>query len=334
MKTLVVPICVWLAIFTGGANGSRAASPQRFQFQQRHMGTVARIVVYAADEDAARAVSSRAFARIAALDAALTDYRDTSELMQLSASAGGPPQRVSDDLFRVLAAAQAIAVATDGAFDATVGPVSRLWRKARAAGTPPGAQELAAATRLVNYRDIELSWEYRTVRLARAGMGLDLGGIGKGFAADEAMRVLRAHGARSSLVVIGGDVVAGDAPPGKDGWQIAIAPLGPGAVAQPATRTLGNVAISTSGDAEQFLEHEGTRYSHVVDPRDGQALTGRRGVTVIARDGATADALATALSVAGPGTGLRIVDRIPGAAALFADEHEGRLREQRSTAWR
>src|SRR5688572_25722225 len=161
MNHLAVPIAVVLLVHATTSSGV----PLRFEFEQRHMGTLARVVVYTRDPETARGLADGAFARIAELDARLSDYRDDSEVMRLCAKAGGPPVGVSGDLLRVLDASLRFARQTDGAFDVTVGPVSRVWRRARAASALPDPQEVAAAQRLVGYQNIELSLERRTVRL-------------------------------------------------------------------------------------------------------------------------------------------------------------------------
>jgi FAD:protein FMN transferase len=306
---------------------------ERFEFAQPHMGTSARLVLYAPDAAAARVAADRAFARIAELDARLSDYREDSELMRLCAQGGGPRVTVSDDLARVLNAAQKVARRSGGAFDVTIGPVSRLWRRARAAGALPDRDELATAQRLVGYRELEVSLERRTVRLKRAGMMLDLGGIGKGYAADAALAVLRAHAVPAALVALGGDIAAGDAPPGESGWRIAIAPLGPGLDTVVASKRLRRAGISTSGDAEQFLERDGVRRSHLIDPATGQARRGRAGVTVVATSATMSDALSTAAGVMGTERGRRLVDDTPGAAALFVEFTAAGVVERRSRRW-
>jgi thiamine biosynthesis lipoprotein len=310
-----------------------AAPSQRFEFAGRQMGTSVRVVLYARDETAAGALADAAFARIRELDSILSDYRDDSELMRLSAGAGGPAVRVSDDLARVLDAAQGVARRSGGAFDVTIGPLSRLWRRARASGILPEAGELAAARRLVDYRCLEVDAERRTARLSRPGMVLDPGGIGKGFAADEALALLRGRGAPSALVSLGGDVAAGDPPPGADGWRIAIEPLGPSSGPSASFRTVRNAGISTSGDAEQYLERDGIRHSHVVDPRSGAARTGRKGVTVVAASATLSDALSTAANVMGPERALPLIEETPGAAALFVELTPAGPRETKSRRW-
>lgn len=314
------------------ASGFSRTTPTRFEFAQSHMGTTVRVVLYTSTEPKARDLADRAFARIAELDGRLSDYRTDSELMALCRAAGGPPVAVSEDLYTVLSAAQDLSRRTSGAFDVTVGPLSRLWRRARVTGELPEPASIEAAKELVGYELMELSAP-RMVRLAKPGMLLDLGGIAKGYAANEAVRTLRDRGVPRALVVVGGDIAAGDAPPGKEGWTIALAPLGPAVSTNISPLTIRHAAVSTSGDAEQYVERNGTRYSHILTPRTGRALEGRSGVTVRAPDGLTADALATAVSVLGPERGLLVVDATPGAAALFLARSAHGIREYRSSRW-
>lgn len=287
------------------------------------MGVPFRIVLYAANDSQARAAASVAFDRLRELDSILSDWDDSSELMRLCARAGdGSWQQVSDDLMRVLELAQRLARRSRGAFDITVGPFVRLWRKARKTSELPRPEELSRAGAAVGIRYVRLRPQERRVLLEKRGMLLDLGGIAKGYAADAALGALRQSGIRSALVDGGGDIAVGDAPPGESGWRIAVAPLsGRG---QPSrVLILANMAVATSGDVWQFVEIGGRRYSHIVDPRTGVGLTDRLSVTVVARSGATADALATAVSVLGPEAGVRLVDETPGCAALILRARNG-----------
>ncbi len=192
--------------------------------------------------------------------------------------------KVSDDLYRVLEAAQQISAETDGAFDVTIGPVTHLWRQRKL----PDAETLSR----VGYRNLVLNPNHRTVFLKIAGMQLDLGGIAKGFAADEALAVLHARGVPIALVAVSGDLAIGDAPPGKEGWTIKL---------EPADRQLilRNVAVSTSGDSEQSVVINGVRYSHIFDPRTGRGVVHHQAISVIAQRGLIADPLATAFNVVG-----------------------------------
>jgi FAD:protein FMN transferase len=298
----------------------------RFEFSEPQMGTVFKIVLYAPDRITALRSSKAAFGRIAALDNTMSDYRADSELMRLCQQAGGPPVKVSEDLFRVLAAAQQIAQQSDGAFDVTVGPVVRLWRMARLSERLPDPERLAHAVELVGYTKLRLDPAARTVQLLQPHMLLDLGGIGKGFAAEEALVVLKRYGITSALVAGGGDIAVSDPPPKKAGWTIGIASLVAPDSSPQRYVVLHHAGISTSGDVEQHVEIAGRRYSHVVDPRTGQALVGRRSVTVIAPDGTTADGLATAVSVLGPERGLELIKSMPGTSALFVQDTDRSLR--------
>lgn len=253
------------------------------------MGVDARIVLYARDRETAEKACSAAFQRIADLDSIMSDYKPDSELMRLCARAGGPPVKISPDLYRVLDRAQEISRRTNGAFDVTVGPVVRLWRQARKFKVLPLPDEIATAKAKVGYRHLHLDPYRRTARLNRKGMLLDLGGIAKGYADDEAQKVLRKFGIKSALVEMGGDIVVSDPPPGQTGWKIRVPNAGDDH--GPKDLVFRNCAVSTSGDTEQFVVLGGKQYSHVVDPRTGWALTNRMQATVVARDGFTSDPL-------------------------------------------
>ncbi|MBN9517659.1 FAD:protein FMN transferase [bacterium] len=296
------------------------AAPARFEFESKHMGTTFRVVLYAADEKAAKAAADAGFARVAALDRCMSDYNRDSELMKLCAAFRtevGPPVPVSDDLFAVLWQARELARRSDGAFDVTVGPVVQLWRHARRTQQLPDKDELAAAMRKVGWRNVELDPVRQTARLLVPGMQLDLGGIAKGYAADAVLALLRQrHGIRQALVAAAGDITCGDPPPGRDHWEVDVAPIARGQ--EPRHLRLANAAVSTSGDLEQFVEIGGVRYSHIVDPRTGLGVTGRRSVTVIAPRGVTADSMTKAVTLMPAGRGLELVEASPGAAAFIA----------------
>jgi thiamine biosynthesis lipoprotein len=280
---------------------------QRFERVEPHMGTLFRITVYAPDIDVAHAAFNAAFARVHQLDEILSDYNPASELMRLSTR----PTHVSEDLFRVLEASQALAAETDGAFDITLGPVIRLWRKARRDKVLPTSEAINAALHLTGYRKLVLDRTNRTASLTQPGMQLDVGGIAKGYAADEALKVLRAHGISESLVAASGDLRIG-----SRSMTVEVEP------AQGVGRKLllSNAAVSTSGDTEQFVELAGKRYSHIVDPKTGLGLTSRIGVTIIAPDGITADSLATAVCVMGADRGREFIKHLPDVSALIATE--------------
>jgi len=278
---------------------------RRFEYAQIHMGMKVRIVLYAEDEASAERACVAAFKRIAELEDIFSDYRPKSELMRLCASAGGAPVRVSDELFTVLEFAQKVSELTDGAFDVTVGPLSRLWRNARRLGRLPSESDLQAALNKVGWRKMRLDASSKTVQLAEPGMLLDLGGIAKGYMLDRAIEVLRRHGIQRALVEAGGDIVVGGPPPNEDGWKVELPHFHGNVESLNGTRecqriiTVANAAVATSGDTEQFVEIDGVRYSHIVDPHIGIVPIKGLVATVIASEGIIADPLATALYVLG-----------------------------------
>ena len=290
------------------------------------MGLPVRLVLHGVDEPLARHAARAAFERIAALDRIMSDYRPDSELRHLERGAGRFVV-VSADLYSVLRRAIEIAQSTDGAFDPTVAPFVKLWREARRTGRMPGEAALAAARTKVGWQHIRFDDVGTAVRLDRPGMALDLGGIAKGYILQQALQTLRGFGVTRALVESGGDMVVGDPPPGRTGWTIRT----DGADAALASRAsnLTNAALATSGATVQFVEIDGVRYSHVIDPRTGLGVTNPRIARVIAGDGATADALATALTVLEPVAAGAVLRRFPG---IVASLH--RAESERSSAWR
>lgn len=288
------------------------------------MGVQARLVLYAPDSSAAEAAARAAFGRIGDLDSILSNYRPSSELSLLSTRAYGHPVRVGRDLFAVLQRAQFLASISDGAFDVTVGPYAKLWREARRRGRLPDPNALEAAARVVGWQKVLLDADAQTVELLAPGMQLDVGGIAKGYAGDQAIQTLRARGIRSALIEMGGDIVVSDAPPGAEGWRIEIenAPAGGRIV------YLRDQAISSSGDTNQYVEIGGKRYSHILDPRTGFGLTNRIAVTVIAPDGLTCDGLSTTLSVLSPERGQALVRRyFPKVQVFVRTDEDTRSRD-------
>ncbi len=295
-----------------------AAPPEptlaRYSYVEPHMGTRFRVVLYAPDKATAEKAARAAFARAAALNDVMSDYKAASELMRLCAKAGGEPVKVSDDLFTVLERAQEVAKRSGGAFDVTVGPMVRMWRRARRTGKLPDAEDLAKVKALVGYDKVTLDARAKTVRLLTPGMQLDLGGIAKGYAADRMLVEMRALGVTRALVAAGGDVVVGQRPPDADAWAVGIAPLDDPEGKPKRSLLLENAAVSTSGDAEQYVEIDGKRYSHIVDPRTGLGLVGRMSVTVVAPDGLTSDSLTKVVAVLGPEKGFPIIERTEGVS--------------------
>ncbi len=332
--TLPVSFIATSLITPVSAGAADPPAPERFAFSGVEMAVPIKIVLYASDKATAETAAEAAFRRMRELNGILSDYDPASELRRLGdTSKIGKAMAVSDELWRVLSHAQALSERSEGAFDVTVGPVVRLWRRARRRQQMPSPERLESARQRVGYQLVRLHPEAQAVELLRPGMRLDLGGIAKGYAIDEAIDTLRKNGAPRALVDAGGDIRLGAPPPDCPGWLIGVAALEADA---PPSRYLwlADRAIATSGDTWQHVEIEGNRYSHLVDPRTGLGLTDHSSVTVIAPDGITADALASAVSVLGPEKGLKLIENTPDTATLIVRAPSGHVEVCESSRWK
>lgn len=326
--TLIAGLLVGTSLVQSG--GTPSDSRSRFRYVEMHMGVPFRISVYGSDEAAANKAAAEAFKRIATLNSVFSDYLDDSEVTRLRKHASRDPVPVSKDLALLLRRSLKISGETDGAFDVTVGPLVRLWRRARRRKQLPEKDLLAAAIASSGYKRCVL--KDRSLSFKTDGMRLDFGAIAKGFACDEALRVLGENGFRSALIDGGGDIAVGDAPPEKPGWRIQIEPMTP---EEPVlTLVLKNQAVATSGDRYRFVEIDGKRYSHIVDPRTGMGLTSRLTVTVIANNATDADAYASAVSVLGLENGLRFASAKPGIECRILDYSRAKPEERHTSGFK
>ncbi len=325
---------LWIALASASA-GDAPPPLERFAFEKAEMGLPFRITLFAPDEAAAKVASDAAFARVEELNRVLSDYDDDSEISRLSRTSGsGNAVPVSDDHWRVLERAQAMAERTDGAFDVTIGPLVNLWRRARRKQELPSPELIAEMRARVGFRNLKLNAEKRTAELRIADMRLDVGSIGKAYAVDAALAVLKARGITRALVGGSGDMAAGDAPPGFPGWRIEVAALDAPGAPPPRIVHLANRGIATSGDVFQKVEIDGKRYSHIVDPHTGLGLTDHSLVTVIAPDCFTANCYTTSASVLGPERGMKLIDETPGIAGMIVRKPGERIEFVESRGWR
>ncbi|MGY8770681.1 MAG: FAD:protein FMN transferase [Pirellulales bacterium] len=287
---------------------------KKYQVHQDHMGTKFQITLYSNQADFSPKVFDLAFQRIDQINAICSDYLADSEVNQLcQASPMTQPVAISKDLDCVLREAQQISRLTEGAFDVTIGPLTKQWRRIRRRKNMDQAS-LDEAKVAVGYQSLILEKDQPAVRLVKPNMRIDLGGIAKGYAADQALLVLKEQGYDRVMVDAGGDVAMGESPPDSKGWAIGIATLDP---KQPPSQIvhLSNCAVATSGDAFQYVNIDGKRYSHIIDPRTAKGVTLRSSVTVLAPNCTLADAWASALSVLGPKQGVRVLNKQPKLAS-------------------
>jgi thiamine biosynthesis lipoprotein len=280
------------------------------------MGTSVEVEAYGSSDEVRRAAIDRAFGAISEVDRLMSNYREDSELSHINRAAARDAVRVSDPMLSVLSAAQRVSAQSDGAFDVTVGPVVRLWGFHDKKPHRPTAAELAALRPLVDYRNLLIDAGQHSVRFARAGVELDLGGIAKGFAVEIAASVLRSGGL-AGFIDAGGNQYLLGTPPGKRTWTVGIKDP-----ERPA-RLLGVVdtaetSVSTSAQSENFVEIDGRKMGHILDPHTLHPSDHALSVTIFSRDGTIADAMSKAAFVLGPAEGLALVDRIPGMSAVIA----------------
>jgi len=285
------------------------------------MGTVVEVIVVGPG-DAARKITEEVFDELKRVED-LTSFHKESPLTRLNEAAGTGPVRTDPELLWIISEGLRFAAQSRGAFDPTVGPLTRQWNFSGGEPRLPEESEIAAALKTTGWKKVNLDSETGTIILPEPGMALDLGGIAKGYALDRAREVLKRSGAVGALVNAGGDILAlGEKEPGKP-WRIGVQePRNPRGMV--AVASIKDKIIVTSGDYERFFIHNGRRYHHVLDPKTGYPTEGLQSATIVASDGVTADATATAVFPLGVEEGLKYIESIPGAAGLLIGS-DGRM---------
>jgi len=280
------------------------------------MGTAIAVELWSETAAEGEAAIDAVMAEMHRIDRTMSPHKDDSELTRINRGAAAAPVRLSDEMTSLLTRAESFARLTGGAFDITYAAVGQLYDYR--AGTRPTPEALARACRAVGWRFLALDRGARTVRFTRPGMRIDLGGFAKGYAVDNATRILRALGIRHAMVSAGGDSrVIGD----KQGrpWTIGIRDPRGGPADVVAVLPLEDTSISTSGDYERYFDAGGERFHHLIDPATGRSPASVRSVTVLAEDGLTSEALSKAVFVLGTARGLALIDSFPGVDAIVVD---------------
>lgn len=292
------------------------------------MGTLARIEVVASDRTKAVSAIQEAFDIIARLESLMSDYDPNSQLSYVNDRAFLETVPVDDSVFDVLAAAKEYSRLSEGAFDITIGPVVQLWRQSRKTGLAPSPDALAVAKAAVGWQDLILDPENKTVRFAKQGMRLDLGGIAKGYAVDQAIESLRQSGLLGGLVDIGGNIRTFGTPArNAPHWQIGLQdPRDEQSLLM--VLILDDKAVATSGDYRRFAVIDGQRFSHIINPQTAQSAQALSSVTIIAPTAMQADALSTIVTILEEAKGLALIDSDEGIEAVIVKE--GKLIKSRN----
>lgn len=287
---------VLLAAMLGSSRATSFASDEKGITTKRPlMGTLFSITCHHPDATLVEKAIAAAFAEAEAINACASDYIADGELLSLSKQPVGTAVTVSPRLFKLISEARYFAEKTNGAFDPTLGPLTKLWRESRRSKALPDPESLAAAKAASGWKHLILDPEKSTATFNVPNMRLDLGGIAKGQAADAMLAVLKNHGISSASVTAGGDVRVGDPPPDAKGWQIGVRTFDKEKDA--TTLFISNGAVSTSGSLQQTIEIDGVHYAHIIDPSTGLGLTKPVAATVLAPTSAISDALATACCI-------------------------------------
>jgi thiamine biosynthesis lipoprotein len=292
-------------------------SSSLYKYHQVAMGTVIEITLLDGDEGAANKAALQAFQEIKRIETLMSPWIESSDVVRINRSAGKEWVKVSPEIIQVITKAQEISQLSEGGFDITVGPLTDLWREARQKGIPPSIKEVKGKLDLVNFKDIRMDQESK-VFLQKKGMSIDLGGIAKGYAVDKAFELLKSLGYKNLIVNAGGDLRVGgfkiDQP-----WSIGI--QNPRASQKVMAKvSVSDTAIATSGDYEKFFFYQGKRYHHIFNPKDGFPTEGCQSVTIIFKEGMTADGLATAVFVLGPEKGYALCQRLQGVNCFIVDK--------------
>lgn len=314
---VVLALMLVVTVEAGCAYLSRAGTPVVMKRVQLHMGTLVTITSVAPSEKTANVAINAGFDEIKRLEQLLSTWIPTSELSRVNASAGQNPVRVAHDTFTVVQRSLELAEITDGAFNIAIGPAVDAWNVTEQQRIPE-AHELEALRPRTDLKGLHTDAQTQTIYLEQPGMRIDVGGIGKGYAADQAVVAMKKAGASAGVVALSGDIKTFGQLPGGNKFPVGIQhPRREGEVL--VFLDLQDEAISTAGDYERFFERDGVRYHHILDPATLQPAHGAQSVTVVAKDGVWADGLDTGIFVMGPERGMELVEHLENVEAVIVD---------------
>jgi thiamine biosynthesis lipoprotein len=312
-----------IGLVLSGGCGPQPAEPALVEDERTSMGSPVHLTAWSAEPDRARAAFEAVFDEFERLDAAMSVWREGSEILRLNAAAGERAVPVGRDVRDVLRVARQVGDWTGGKFDVTFGALSGLWKFDHDQdNTIPDPEEVRRRLPLIDYRLVEVDEQAGTAFIRRKGTSVHLGGIGKGYAVDRAAAILRSAGLGDFMIQSGGDLYVAGTRGGRP-WRLGIRdPRGP-ADRSFAALELSNSTFSTSGDYERFFLRDGRRYHHILDPDTGEPARLARSVTVVSPRAILADALSTGIFVMGPDAGMALVERLPDVEAVIVGADNG-----------
>ncbi len=305
-------------ILSACAQRSNGTNVQLIERARPSMGSELRLKVWTTDPAKFEIAFNSISGEFDRLEGLMSTWKDGSEIQALNQAAGKHPVPVGTDVLNVLITARHVSEWTSGKFDVTWGAMSGLWKfdYQNKDGTIPDSREIEQRRKLINYRDLELDEKAGTAFLRRDGMIANLGGIGKGYAIDRAVEILRQQGLHDFMVQFGGDMyVAGKS--GDRPWKLGIQDPRGQENQIFATVELKDETFSTSGDYERYFIKDGKRYHHIIDPASGAPAEASRSVTIVAKNATLADGLSTGIFILGPERGMAVIEQLPGVEAVI-----------------
>ncbi len=294
---------------------------QKYSQSLKLMGNNFTITVVASNETIANANINLAIDEIRRIETLLTTYKNDSQTNLINENAGIKPVKVDLEVFNLIERCISISNITQGAFDISYGSIDKsLWNFDKTMKKLPDAETALKMVHLIDYRNIILDKENTTVFLKKEGMRIGFGGIGKGYAAEMAKKLLMKHNVKSGIINASGDLSAWGLQPNGKKWTIGVAdPESPASAF--SFMEISNKAVATSGNYEKFITIDGKKYSHTIDPKTGLPITGIKSVTIIASNAEFADAMATPIAVMGIKAGLYLIDQIPDLYCIIIDDN-------------
>jgi len=301
---------------------SLSAQLKRFQYLQNKMGSPFVIIFYCNDSAKATELSSQCFALVDSLNNIFSDYSLSSEVGKLASMQIVKERNVSGELFHMILRSKQAWKKSGKTFDVTVGALTQLWRRVKNEKRFPSHNEVMQAKQLTSFDNLIIDEKAKTISFKKQGMMFDFGGIVPGYAAQKVIDFLRSKNISIALADASGDIVMSEAPPGKSGWTVGINLPESENELWDRKLELKNCAVSTSGDVYRYTIHNGKKYSHIIDPRTGYGVTSQRNVTVIAKEGAVADWLATACSILSIDKALKLAKKEKAALLIATLEND------------
>ncbi|MCE5195739.1 MAG: FAD:protein FMN transferase [Negativicutes bacterium] len=316
IKTKLLLLLLLIALLCG----CNQVSAEPYEFTGFAFGGLIQIKLYGETKNS-KAAGDALMQQFQNLETLMSVNLTESELLTVNRQAGLAPVKVSEQTMAVLQKALTVAGASNGAFNPAIGPLVKLWQIGFGGAHRPAEAEIVAALPLLDYRDIVVNAAESTVFLSKAGMGLDFGAIAKGFAADQAFRILAEYQIDSALISINGNLLTVGEKPNHIAWKAAIADPRGTVNDYVGILPLTDSTISTSGDYERYFEQDGVRYHHLLDSKTGYpAASDLISASMICRDGALADALSTAVFVLGKDAGLTLLQHYPEVGYVLIDQ--------------